>query len=264
MSFAPEAEFGGPLSSLTTAVLLSAAAVQSGTEPIRLTRPGVVTVSGKEVHRGLQFHEDLHKIACTVNNPYAPNNSFRLHADPATRDWAGLSSKRIPHIPDSIVGELKKELDEAFLKLKNIVKLRPSSKDEDLEIVSVQRAPSSVSGEYLDRFLEVWGAATLADARPRLRILWHGTAQKNVAAIAATNLDPFRRGGKTYGEGEYFGIDFDASLPYAEHEAAEWQMLLFAVIDTPEDVNFLDCIVHAAIARNEAYIPLAIVDVRRV
>jgi len=58
-----------------------------------------------------------------------------------------------------------------------------------------------------------------------LRLVFHGTAPKNVAPILASGLDPALRRGQAFGPGEYFASLAHLSLPYCRGGST---MLVFA------------------------------------
>mmetsp|Transcript_30002 Transcript_30002/g.80578 ORF Transcript_30002/g.80578 Transcript_30002/m.80578 type:complete len:406 (-) Transcript_30002:823-2040(-) len=62
-----------------------------------------------------------------------------------------------------------------------------------------------------------------------IRLVFHGTAEKNIDSILRNSLDPKRRGvhGQAYGKGEYFAEDVALSLQYCQGGR---KMLVFAVL----------------------------------
>ena len=84
-----------------------------------------------------------------------------------------------------------------------------------------------------DRFFASWTAAPLK----RLRMVFHGTDEKNIPAICKDGLDPGRRGtavGQAYGPGEYFGGDASVSHGYCKGGR---KMIIFVVLLEPTGVT---------------------------
>jgi hypothetical protein len=93
-----------------------------------------------------------------------------------------------------------------------------------LQIEQVEPNPYARPGEPLyERFRAALGKV----ADKTIKLVFHGTPEKNVASILQEGLDPGRRRGQVYGAGEYFGTDAGTSLSYAQGGRS---MIIFAVL----------------------------------
>jgi hypothetical protein len=60
-----------------------------------------------------------------------------------------------------------------------------------------------------------------------VRLVFHGTPEKNIDAIAREGLDPTKRHAQRFGRGEYFTDDLATALPYMQGAS---RVLVFAVL----------------------------------
>jgi len=96
--------------------------------------------------------------------------------------------------------------------------------------VALEANPLAEPGQPLyERFLEAW-----TDTDMNVKLCFHGTYEKNVAAILREGLDPKRRTGQALGVGEYFGGNAVVSLPYCRGGS---KMVVFAVLTDPSGVT---------------------------
>ena len=96
-----------------------------------------------------------------------------------------------------------------------------------LEVEEVEHNPASRPGEPL---YEKFRRAVDQAEDKTIRLVFHGSPEANMDAIAKDGLDPKRRGsavGQAYGAGEYFGTDVSTSLGYCRGGK---KMLVFAVL----------------------------------
>lgn len=105
---------------------------------------------------------------------------------------------------------------------------------KQLEVEKVEHNPASRPGQPMyERFKQA-----VDQARDKtIRLVFHGSAERNMDAISQQGLDPKLRGtavGQAYGAGEYFGTDVGTSLTYCQGGK---QMLVFAVLCDPTGVT---------------------------
>jgi hypothetical protein len=93
-----------------------------------------------------------------------------------------------------------------------------------LQIEQVEPNPHARPGEPL---YERFRAALDKVEDKTIKLVFHGTPEKNLAGILSEGLDPGRRRGQVYGAGEYFGTDAGTSLNYAQGGRS---MIIFAVL----------------------------------
>eukprot|EP01043_Picozoa_sp_COSAG02_P031633 COSAG02_NODE_2074_length_9929_cov_698.467955_5_plen_385_part_00 len=105
---------------------------------------------------------------------------------------------------------------------------------KQLEVDKVEHNPASQPGQPLyERFKQAVDRAS----DKTIRLVFHGSPEQNMDAIAREGLDPKRRGsavGQAYGAGEYFGTDVGTSLGYCQGGK---KMLVFAVLCDPAGVT---------------------------
>ena len=100
-----------------------------------------------------------------------------------------------------------------------------------LEVESIEPNPASMPGQPL---YERFKAAHDQVLDKAIKLVFHGTPEKNVEAIQRDGLDPKRRKGQVYGKGEYFGTDAQTSLGYTQGGKC---MLIFAVLTDSSGVT---------------------------
>ena len=100
-----------------------------------------------------------------------------------------------------------------------------------LEVESLEPNPASMPGQPL---YERFKAAHDQVLDKAIKLVFHGTPEKNVEAIQRDGLDPKRRKGQVYGKGEYFGTDAQTSLGYTQGGKC---MLIFAVLTDSSGVT---------------------------
>ena len=112
--------------------------------------------------------------------------------------------------------------------------------------------PASQPGGLLyERFVAAWAQVPCK----LMRMVFHGTAEANVAAICRDGLDPNRRSGQAMGPGEYFGEQATTSLTYCKGGR---KMLVFLVLLDPSGVTATGQGV-TVIHKPEFQLPIAVV-----
>ena len=121
-----------------------------------------------------------------------------------------------------VVGEKKQE-DVCWKQRRDVHEFLKRAAGQ-LQVEQVEPNPHARPGEPLyERF-----RAALAKVEDKtIKLVFHGTPEKNVAAILQDGLDPGRRRGQVYGAGEYFGTDAGTSLSYVQGGRS---MIIFAVL----------------------------------
>jgi len=95
---------------------------------------------------------------------------------------------------------------------------------KQLEVEELEHNPASQPGQPLyEKFKKAHDAAQ----DKTMKLVFHGSPDANMEAIAREGLDPTRRSGQAYGAGEYFGTDVSTSLGYCRGGK---RMLVFAVL----------------------------------
>lgn len=93
-----------------------------------------------------------------------------------------------------------------------------------LSVDTVEPNPHAKPGQPMyERFRLALGKV----ADKTIKLVFHGTPERNVDAIMREGLDPGRRRGQVYGAGEYFGTDAGTSLSYSQGGRS---MIIFAVM----------------------------------
>ena len=135
---------------------------------------------------------------------------------------------------------------------------------QQLPFTDVYMNPHSLPGTPLyERFFAAW--ARVPDKS--MRLVFHGTPEKNIDAICREGLDPNRRRGQALGPGEYFGGQPMISLGYCK---GGHKMLVFCILTDPSGVTSLMEDSHHPYARDavpgvavihkpEHQLPLAVV-----
>ena len=116
--------------------------------------------------------------------------------------------------------------------------------------------PHSLPGTPLyERFFAAW--ARVPDKS--MRLVFHGTPEKNIDAICREGLDPKRRSGQALGPGEYFGGQPMISLGYCK---GGHKMLVFCILTDPSGVTQFNEQIPGGVAvihKPEHQLPLAVV-----
>ena len=110
---------------------------------------------------------------------------------------------------------------------------------------------SQPGGRLYERFVAAWAQVPCK----LMRMVFHGTAEANVAAICRDGLDPNRRSGQAMGPGEYFGEQASTSLTYCRGGR---KMLVFLVLLDPSGVTATGSGV-TVIHKPEFQLPIAVV-----
>ena len=100
-------------------------------------------------------------------------------------------------------------------------------------ITGIQMNPYSYPGENL--FEAFVAGYKLARNTKRIELKFHGTPEVNVDSICENGLDPSKRSGQVYGEGEYFGGCVADSLAYCRGGR---KMIVFAVLMDGSGLTF--------------------------
>ena len=103
---------------------------------------------------------------------------------------------------------------------------------------------SQPGGRLYERFVAAWAQVPCK----LMRMVFHGTAEANVAAVCRDGLEPNRRSGQAMGPGEYFGEQASTSLTYCRGGR---KMLVFLVLLDPSGVT----VIH----KPEFQLPIAVV-----
>ena len=129
------------------------------------------------------------------------------------------------------------------------------SKAKALRIVDVEMNPAAEPGKRLyERFMAAWAWS----ASKKMKLVFHGTPQQNVAAILENGLDPNRRGassGQRLGQGEYFGARADVSTEYC---GGGRTLIVFVVLLEPRATRDAGQIVVSSDVNNQ--LPLATIS----
>ena len=84
-----------------------------------------------------------------------------------------------------------------------------------------------------------------------VRIVFHGTHEKNIESILSNGLDPQMRSGQAYGQGEYYASS--PAMPVGYCQGGK-KMLVFAVISAQTDIRTKEVVV---VRKSERQLPIA-------
>jgi len=154
----------------------------------------------------------------------------------------------------------RREARAALKELRTSISLFLQEKASLFVVEGVEENEHSLPGSPL---AEAWLAAYTASDKSA-RLVFHGTAEKNLGAICERSLDPAFRRRQLYGSGEYFGGDAASSLAYCSRKTHSVKMLVFGILTDPSG---LAAHAHRGIAgrellvvnRAEHQLPMAVV-----
>lgn len=144
------------------------------------------------------------------------------------------------------------EEDDLLYEERRKLKTFLQSSAQGLPVADTWPNPASQPGGRLyERFVAAWAQVPCK----LMRMVFHGTAEANVAAICRDGLDPNRRSGQAMGPGEYFGEQASTSLTYCRGGR---KMLVFLVLLDPSGVTATGSGV-TVIHKPEFQLPIAVV-----
>ena len=169
--------------------------------------------------------------------------------DMAAATAASLASNMAAHQPDGgrdVLHKLRGTIDD-FLR----------DKGSCLEVIgkAVPNEHAAVGEPLYERFLRAW-----VETDMNVRLVFHGTKEKNVGTICQHGLDPTFRGrghGQVHGDGEYFANDAQVSVSYCDGGRV---MLVFAVLTDPSGMK--DVAAHDIVVVHEVTHQLPLFKVR--
>ena len=175
------------------------------------------------------------------------STTFDLASLHAARQARRTKVKADPDAPTISVEE-----DDLLYEERRKLKTFLQSSAQGLPVSDMWPNPASQPGGRLyERFVAAWAQVPCK----RMRMVFHGTAEENVAAICRDGLDPNRRSGQAMGPGEYFGEQATTSLTYCRGGR---KMLVFLVLLDPSGVTATGSGV-TVIHKPEFQLPIAVV-----
>ena len=174
----------------------------------------------------------------------------------ATVDLASLhaarQARRTKVKADPDAPTISVEEDDLLYEERRKLKTFLQSSAQGLPVADTWSNPASQPGGRLyERFVAAWAQVPCK----LMRMVFHGTAEANVAAICRDGLDPNRRSGQAMGPGEYFGEQASTSLTYCRGGR---KMLVFLVLLDPSGVTATGSGV-TVIHKPEFQLPIAVV-----
>ena len=120
--------------------------------------------------------------------------------------------------------------DDILRSLRSSAKNYVSNHSDGLELVHFEHFNEG-GGRLCDRFVGAWSASSSVY---QMEFGFHGTPDRNVAAILRDGLDPARRRGQVHGPGEYFATGAGLSLLYSRGGR---RVIVFALLADPAGIT---------------------------